>query len=397
MEGMRPGRRLLVAACVAVTATALAAACSIYDKSLLLAPATKDAQGPDVSLQPDATDDGGCVNAVAPEPPSSQPSDVEQEIIFAADALRIDALDDDGGTPVPSGLDLDLTCTCPGPPSCVNPIDAGLVSCDGPGGRDKGSVTMLTQIASIADNFRASFIRSDIGKGNYTLLFRLSRYNGEDNDRDVGVAVYPSNGTEGVQNGSLPVPKFDGTDVWTVDPLGVLNGSSLTDAGTCDTIPGGCRPIYVAENGFVRDGVLYARIDLPISVTGSIGTLTIDLVGGGIQARIDRSQPVRRLKDLQLTGRWPIDRVLKTVGGLRDPFQPVAMCTGGGTAGYGIIKQILCENLDVTSDKAKDGTSAPCDAISTAISASAVEAKLGSVYKRDSEVLPCPSFTDKCR
>jgi hypothetical protein len=392
---MRLGRRLLVAACVALTGTALAAACSIYDKSLLLAPAGQDAQGPDVAEQNDATDDGGCVHAVAPEPPSSQPSDGQQAIFFAADALRIDALEDDSGTPVPTGVDLDVTCTCPGPPSCLNPLDAA-VSCDGPGGRDRGSVTMLTQIATFADSFRASFIQRDIAKGNYTLLFSLTRYNGEDNDRDVGLAVYPSNGNEGVQTGSNPLPKFDGTDVWTVDPLGVLNGNSLTDAGACDTIPGGCRPIYVAENGFVRDGVLYARIDLPISVTGSIGTLTIDLVGGGLQARIDRSQPVRRLKDLQLTGRWPIDRVLKTIGGLRDPFQPQAMCTDGGTPGYFIIKRILCENLDVTSDKAKDGTNATCDAVSTALSASAVEAKLGSVYKRDSEALSCVGFVDKC-
>jgi hypothetical protein len=394
---MRLGRLALVSASIAGSAAAFAVACSIYDKSLLLAPST-DAQVVDAKLPTDTGDgDGGCVNAVPPEPPSSQPSDGQQTVVFAADSLRIDALEDDGGTPVPSGLDLDLTCTCPGPPSCINPLDAGTVSCDGPGGRDKGSVTMLTQIASLADNFRASFIRSDIAKGNYTLLFRLERYNGEDNDRDVGLAVFPSNGTEGVQEGKARVPKFDGSDVWTVDPLAVLGGSSLIDAGTCDTVPGGCRPIYVAENAFVRDGWLYARIDLPISVTGAIGTLTIDLVGGGIQARIDRSGPVRRLTDLQITGRWPIDRMLKTVAGLRDPFQPLPMCTNGGTGGYLIIKQLLCETLDVTSDKAKDRTNATCDAISTAIAASAVEAQLGSVYNRDSEVLPCPQFTDKCR
>ena len=152
---------------VAATAATTWSACSIYDASLLLpAPTSTDgASSVDTGLPssdangdaPSTPDGGTCAHVSPPSRPSSSSSAAgDGGAIFALASLDFSEVPDSG---VPYGYDLDDTCTCPGPDSCVNSASTS-PHCDELGGRDNSAGALLNTIIATGD--RKSVVRERV-------------------------------------------------------------------------------------------------------------------------------------------------------------------------------------------------------------------------------------------
>ncbi len=373
---------------VAAAATgALAHGCSIYDSTLLVA-ASGDAAAIDGSS--DATtdaSDGGAEAAgwcgVQPPPPTDA-SDGTQDITFtvALHVLDFGAVPDAGVNPM-LGYDLDGVCTCPGAGSCV-PYMSGSNVCDEPMGRDNSTDQLLNALASQAgDTFNQDAINNNLNLGYYGLLVRVTKYNGGQNDPQVSVAIFVSDGTRPDDGGAEPVtPVWDGTDVWTLDEGSVVTGGG--DAGTAF-------PRFVDPNAYVSNGTLVASVNFPLTLGGgsSIGLVTINLQGGFVTATIAPSQGSYELQNGQLVGRWPTGEMLSAISVLSIDGTP--LCPD--TALFQYVKGLVCAAADVTSSTTADA-SAPCSALSLAAGFSATPALEGAVFAKSAPVSPCADAGD---
>jgi hypothetical protein len=124
------------------------------------------------------------------------------------------------------GYDLDGRCTSGGdPPTCTDAFRIGLHE-DGAGGIDNATGKM---IATIKGEFGREIISSAIvndevkaGMRAPTAIFRVRGYDGVQDDNHVDVDWYlpvlPGQGEGGPSDaGSVP-PKWDGTDLWAIQP-----------------------------------------------------------------------------------------------------------------------------------------------------------------------------------
>ncbi len=173
---MKNSARLGIALVVAGVAAAVA--CSRSDISSYTHGGVEDAGGGG-----DANGDAivsGCVHALAPSRPTHG-DDAGTDIEFYDAIRRIDF--GDGGAPI--GFDLDETCTCPGPDSCVA-SDAG-TRCDLAGGVDNAFSNFVQSFSSATNIFNASDIDATLASGHSGLLVRVKGYNGQANDTQVAL------------------------------------------------------------------------------------------------------------------------------------------------------------------------------------------------------------------
>jgi hypothetical protein len=320
------------------------------------------------------------------------------DVVFA---LHEVALMGDGGDAAldetaARGLDIDNVCTCPGPESC-KPL-ATRTHCDDGNGRDNALAALFAQFSTVTDLFNTAGLNASIQIGRYNLLIRIVHYNGGQNDKSVTAVVYVSDGTEGVEldGGSPSTPKFDGTDVWTVDPGSLLGGTSLVGQSCANNAA--CVPLYVDENAFVSGGTLVAHIDFPIALTGSTaGALAIDIVGGQIVAPIvSNGSGSFNLIGSVVAGRWKTDELLTSLQTVNDPFDKTQTLCGSDPT-YQNFKPLICSYADVAADPATDNKGQPCGALSVAIGFSMAPANLGTVYTNGPKPAPCgANYSDSC-
>lgn len=287
------------------------------------------------------------------------------------------------------GLDLDLTCSCPGPPSCLAPKGVE-PSCDGPRGQDNALRPVFERFTAFNQDSLAGTFRA----GRSSLLVFVSQYNGGLNDRLVSVGLAVSGGIEGARfpDAGPKDPAFDGTDVWTVDPDSVVGGNDALLAGaSCQDKP--CVPLVVDTAAYVSNGVLVARFGaLPATKRAFAGQLVFDLEHAFLRAKISKVGEVYQLSEGELTGRWPAERLLHNLTGLDSPFGG-AICKG--SALYQQVKAALCAAVDVAPNPAADNQGNPCTAISTVIAFNATQARAGRV-SRSVQDPKCPDEVDTC-
>lgn len=380
---------------------ALAVTCAVYDSSLLLpADAGAPDAGADAGSEAGPGDDGGCALARPPGRPAGADGPDGPRIVMAVDSLRLD--DDsatDAGIAVADGYDVDGVCTCPGPESCKAPAQtsstAAKARCDGDGGRDNAAGKLFTTFAKLSSTFQPSRLRDGIRKGNTSMVFVLTRYNGAPDDPSVTVSLYLSPGFEGrrldggVGDAGESSPLFDGTDRWTISPTSLIGGATLvgTDCETATT----CAPLYVDSDAYVAGGTLVAHLDFPIGVSDrfvllvSSATVTGQLLRQGAGARLERGQ---------VAGRAAASNILSGMGLLQDPFSSDYLCKNNPT--YLNVKQTLCASADVAADPRADNTGAPCDALAAAVAFSASPARLGVVLEEAPAPTTCPGWRDQC-
>jgi hypothetical protein len=318
-----------------------------------------------------------CVSARWPERPTADGPSVA-ELVVATETIDI-GWPKAPGAPVP-GFDLDGVCSCPGPPSCVTP-PTGKVACDADGGIDTAGTEVISGLLQLSEV--TLDITARIRTGEHGLVMRLREYNGGPDDSRVELAVFLSGGSEGAQEGAPVPPRFDGNDVWTVDP------SSLFDKNVPPY-----RALFADTNAYVAGGTLVASVDFPLRLS----EFTMRLRGSILTAKLVADGASFRLVDGHVAGRWSTKELLTGLDTTGDPFDGDA---GGGLCGdsgtYQLLKAKVCAAADLASDPQRDNTSAPCDALATTVLFTAGRAKLGAPFAPAPKRRKCgDTWTDDC-
>ena len=278
--------------------------CSIYDSSLLLpGPDEGGAEtGPGTDGGPDAAPEVSvsCPETFPPKAPSADdPSDAgSQTSVTALHTLDLGIVTD-GGTPPLFGYDLDdvYTCCDGGPSSCTPPI-AG-AHCDENGGRDNSGGQLISNLAILdPTGFNATTISQRLQQGVYSIIVQLADYNGQPNDTQVVAGLYASDGLDPGPDGGVPVAKWDGSDVWSIDSAFVLSGG---DSGPIV-------PSHYDAHAYVANGTLVMQVNFPLSLgTGNTGNITIFAHGRRHHRRDGDPGAERDLlsrNGVQVAGRW---------------------------------------------------------------------------------------------
>lgn len=347
----------------AVSCSALAAACSPYDESLVR---SSEGCGGGGSAEPPSR----------PEIPDGAPEDDVPEIVVALRDVVLDTRDtDDDGEPLwrTTGFNLDRRCTTAENSlyACTPPGSNPQLSVDGIGGIDNRFGTALFGVVEIqyrvletakkmadpeyesyADTLQA-YAERVMSDGLSSIVLRLRRWNGRPDDPsvtvDISQSVYgmPGDGTTNVPSyvpGSIPA--WQGDDWFWVRSDTFSNG----DANA---------PKTYDSNAFVRNGTIVMslpdRAEL-IFVGPGLG-LRVALVQATGTATIDASG---RIDDVVLGGRWSRPDLLET-------SRAVGVCSQD-TGLYGLLTAAIDNTADVRSDPDDDGDGAPCDALSFGVS-----------------------------
>ncbi len=291
------------------------------------------------------------------------------------------------------GYDLDTRCTCLGDePSCAT-VGNMPVDCDGPRGRDNAVARLFDNLSLFEPTaFNSESHSAAMNSGEFTLLFRVSDYNGTPNDEEVTLAIYTSPGLDADPCLGDVVPKWDGTDAWPVEAFSVATGGSggmggmaaggNGGGGGCDSNTPGYdvdQPAFVSEFAYVNNNELVANLPTAGIALGvdDDTVIVFQLVGGFVTARIEQSGGAYFLRGGVLTGRWSLANFFGVIG---------TFTTGGerickDSPLYGPIKDIVCNYADIHAQILSPAT--PCDAMSFGMSFEAEPALLGPVVEEE--------------
>jgi hypothetical protein len=390
--------------------------CSVYDESLLL-PGDGGA---------DADAHATSCLALPPLPPAhDDPStDPPYTGFLAMQTIDVGASPDggpvlpDSGAPLPPiGFDLDQECTCCGQPagaactvagSCVAPN----IVCDDNQGRDH----VALNIFRVIPNATATAV-AGMQAGQFSILLQIGGYNGTPNDSSVTLALYVSNGIEGVVDGGLgpATLRHDGTDLWTVDShylSQAQNGGTVPDGTNCNGTDL-CVPSYIDNDAYVTDGILVSRPSPVLQLTfgyhanigGALMKLSDAIISGKLVPTIVGGQKLWGLVDGSISGRWASSQLLGNLATLPDAVVDGSFFCGTDPllkVPYAELKAYVCAQQDIMANSGEDNTGAPCDALSMSLGFTAEPAQVGTVYT----VSPPPSgclgeggalWTDRCQ
>ena len=373
---------------LAVSAGIVGAQCSVYDESLLVpaTPAITPKGGIGFWSGPG---DRGCFSARIPTDADRPPHGSDKvlpPIYLAVQSTRLGSLDEDGGLDNNAwqdiGFDLDGVCTgvdsCPGddsPPSCKPTVPQ--ISTDGHACRDN-TFGRLEYAAALVPEVTVKYGLNDdafncaLCVGDYNYLFRISNYNGEPNDDNVRVDLYPSPGLDkplpwNCKDKSWKThPCFTPDDQFQVTPESMNTpqaGPDLADAKVFDAA------------AYVRDGYLIVKfpdntlvwfpgykalvVAFPLLMQKGIvaGKLTHDVDG------------VWRITDGTIGGRVKGTDLVQS-------FRDLGLCEADPN--YGVLTDFVNKNLDVLSDGRND-SNATCDAMSAGLAFTAQQIIAGKL------------------
>ena len=363
--------------------------CSVYSDALLL-PGASDGATQDVLVVDSGTDahdsgapetgPGPCADIVPPQRPAmDDPSDAgDQSFVVAVHTVNM-GLGDAGVAGL--GYDLDSIYTHPkapacGPESCKAAL-VGQTHPDGPGGVDDSAGQLIVSLAGFDPQFNTTTINQRLQSGQYSILLQVLHYNGTQNDTQVSVGMYAALGIEN-DAGAL----WNGQDSWSIDSDFVANGDAQPPV-----------PNHLDGNAYVAGGVLFMKINFPITI-GSGGTaVTIQLTAGLATAKIVATgNQTYRATEGQIAGRWNVSDLLGAIQNVYVGTTPLCR----GTTFYGLIKNQACQYADIMTDPTLDlmpPATMPtntCDALSLGIGFTADPALMGGIVPPSMKLSPCP-------
>lgn len=292
---------------------------------------------------------------LAPRPVDSSTDPGPERTLFAVTTLDL------GINPNadPPGLDLDRR----GERASCFPPDSGVPEREGGGeGVDNASSRFLQTVGYLFPSLKPAKIQDRLAAHYFGLVFALESWNGELNDKDVLLSLFPT----------LDDVAGDG-GMWRPDARFIINvGSELH-----------------SEEGWITEGRLVARfktLTLPIrSSNDELRSFDIVLEDAWVTAKLEGP----RLVEGRLGGRLRPRDLLHEVSLLfNDIVQPHAyICANVNT-----FKSQVCGGLDLRGARCDDFHDLPCDALSfgAGFEASAIDA-LGAVHERtDDEYVTDP-------
>lgn len=315
----------------------------------------------------------GCIRATYPPPPTTGDGPSMDDLVVAFHS--IDMGDTVGADP--PGLDLDFTCTCFEEAGDTCTTGASKPRCDGPGGVDNaGSKLFQLVVDYLGDTyFGSDYYSSSADIGEWSLLVRISGYNGTPDDPEVGVALFVSPGME-----MAAVPKWDGTDAWPI------SDDTVGASGTTD------EPIHVSNGAYVAEGTLVATMpSAAINLSGGTSTITVRILGGVISGKLLVEPFGARIEGGVIAARWAVKDVFAALSSYRGPNDS-KLCKDGSFV-YNAVKSRVCGAQDILTDPLLPA-SAPCDALSLGIGFTADPALLGPVVPAAVPSDGCPDGQD---
>jgi hypothetical protein len=332
--------------------------------------------GPDGGADGGSENDAGpagCAHATYPGPPAT--ATPGGTIDFSVALRSIDLGEVTGHT---AGLDLDNTCTChfEEGPSCVYPDFADKNHCDDEEGRDNGFAKVFETLSIFLgpEEFGSKHFSDRAEAGKWSLLVRVYEYNGEPNDAQVTVAIYPTTWNDA----AVPAPTWDGNDVWPASAAALEDGASLE------------KPKYTDPKAYVADGVLVGSMpQVFINLSGNGGDLGVRLTAGTVMGRIEKVGERYKLSDGIVAARWTTADIFRVMSSVRVNGKP--LCDDGSFE-YEQFKELLCGHIDIAS--ALGAPSADCDALSFGMNFSAEPVLLGLPYVPEEGAPSCPPEQD---
>lgn len=304
----------------------------------------------------------GCDHATPPKRPTSGDPGGSLDLVFAVRTIDFGENDPDNRP----GLDLDQTCTCGASKQegqCVIPpfVTSAMTPCDPPDGRDNAVANLIVQSKTAL--MKGSKEYSDaITTGQWTLVFRLTEYDGSAEDSSVRVSTYLTD-----KLGAPPV--WDGMDAWPIRPESLAVATDLS------------KPLIVDPNAYVVDHTLVSIFSGQLELNG----LKVRLASGFFTAQLVEDAGKWRLDEGLMAGTWQANDALNGVGSLL--VGPLPLCNTGTL--YEAVHNIVCNAVDIASSP-----SLPCDSLSFGMKLTAEAATLGPIAAAQMPGPTCP--VDQC-
>ena len=389
-------RRLLV---VLPTTFCFVGACSYYDASLLDGAGTGGTSGTGTDAAADSNDsdggldaleaspdspddssaDAGCVNALPPEPPTV--ADSGGAISFVVAASMVDFGDLEGSEPTSTGYDLDMRCTCPEANGCLREAWASEDACDGPGGRDNMTGKFLKDLGSLFTGMGSSAWNDRVVQGDWSLLLRVSGYNGLPNDDRVRLDWYIPTPFYALQDGGAVPPAWDGNDTWPISKSCLETPPDGETWNIDDTR-------FYDDRAYISDGVLVASVgEASIEITKDY---ILAIVGAFMTAQVVQEEERWVLKNAILAGRWPVQNILSQISHIKDPLFDMYICTDNPA--YSQFKANVCSFVDIYSGVGTPTT--PCDSVSAGMRFETKSAQLGVLVDAEEQKVFCDPSVD---
>lgn len=307
----------------------------------------------------------------------------------------------------PVGLNLDQVCTACATAdggtsdggaedpaaisSCIFPSWATKKQCDDINGIDNAVAKLFKTLGEFVsvDGITSSYYNDEADKGAWSILIRVSGYNGTPNDKNIVVELLTTPGLYkaasgagggGGAGGSSPEIKanWDGTDEWPV-PVDILKNSNGVSPGLDEPNGGGpgYQSVYIDKNAYVADGILVATIptaDIDLAGSGA-GQFLIRLYAGSLVGQIvdpDGTGTKFELKDTVISGRWKTSDFFNRLGSVK--VSNYTFCRDDLIT-YGTFKKNLCSYVDIASTLG--GPTISCDSVSFAMRMQGFPAKVG--------------------
>lgn len=348
-------KRAALAVLVATTACSLLTSYEGFDEPKGGADAAPDA-APDADV---------CARRRWPAPPAAGSDSDVGELVSALSSMRTINTDDGG---VPFGFDLDNLCSCPERVACIGaqpnaPCDAE------DSGVDNGAAELFALFSKATQTpLDETGLRLGLDRGKFSMVFRMTGWNGEPDDPDVSLQVLNA---FAANPGTDAGARFDGNDVWTID---------------AESLGGGRFPTNPVRKAYVAGGILVAELPVlifkaRIPTTGDKWLLVrVALRDAHVTGRIARSGAGFTITDGTVGGRSPSAELLRL-------STLLGACPGA--LAYETMKPILCDARDVPLEPAKDGRDVACEAISLGVAFEAKPAKVTANVGTPVDPTPC--------
>lgn len=345
----------------------------------LLAPLHVQQDSADAATEPRDVAPATCPLAVPAAPPAaSDPSnDEERSFVVAVRTLDLQG-DADGGTAPRYDLDGVSTCCQGAGPSCTSSTP----HCDADGGVDNAFATLIADLGAVSPSFSETTINELLAAGAFSFLLQIQHYNGTPNDTSLTVGAFVSRGLDGEDGG---VPRWEGSDEWTVDTTYVLGSPESRPV-----VPG-----RFDAHAYVTDGVLVASFDYDLLIGSASGNgVLVSTTGGRIVARVvANADGSFSLVDGVLSGRWSTHALLAEIPSI----YTLGAFLCATTSTYQQLKPLLCATADIRTTRALDDGSGACDALSIEVGFRAEPARIGRPVAPQPRPNNCPDASaDDC-
>jgi len=307
---------------------------------------------------------GPCGELGVPSPPADAAAG-NSTFVLAALRLLDFGLAVDGGRPEIPGFNLDLTCSVDlASSSCTSRLLAPAFETHArdktPTGIDNAGFSLIAYISRFSDVLSPHGINQGIQDGRYGVVIRIEGWNGQPDDDNVAVELFPAIGVRAADGGVRPA--FDEDDSWLLDSRfqvgGVLEASTLRAARAWVT---GSRVVG-----------RFAEIVIPIFIDADPKPFEVRVRDAILTANLETDGSGRAvLRDGVLSGRWKTADFLDQVRTIyiedSNGLTNTVLCdpVPGATLIYNSVKSTICDGRDIRSDS-RDNAGEPCDAISAA-------------------------------